>query len=298
MTKRLILFALLLSLSGCETVGTIAQNVSIGGPYGGHDFTPHAQALTSAVGETAKAARAISDEEEYYIGRAVAARILSMYPLLENTALTEYLNLVGGTLAAHSDKPYTYSGYHFAVLDTDERNAFACPGGLILITRGMVRTATNEDELAAVVAHEIAHINHRDGIASIKQARWSEALTVIGMKTAAAYSPAEISQLVTIFEGSIDDVVRTLVVNGYSRSQESAADRDALTYLSRAGYRTAALADALRNLSASGAASEGGILKTHPGTEDRISAVAGASGGSVDAAPLAQRSKRFTSALR
>ena len=84
------------------------------------------------------AARPLSDEEEYYVGRAVAARITSTYPLYRNKRLTDYLNLIGQTIALHTEKPTTFGGYHFALLDSPEINAFACPGGIILITRGML----------------------------------------------------------------------------------------------------------------------------------------------------------------
>jgi hypothetical protein len=125
--------------------------------------------IKSTAETTQKAAREISDEEEYFVGRAVAARIISSYPLSVDESLTVYINKVGQAVALHSEKPYTYGGYHFALLDSDEVNAFACPGGTILITTGMLKTVRNEDELAAVLAHEIAHVNNRDGIAAIKK---------------------------------------------------------------------------------------------------------------------------------
>jgi len=231
---------------------------------------PHLDTATKAAKEVSKAQRPISDEEEYYIGRAVAAKILSSYPLLEHRALTAYVNLVGQTMALHSDTPQTYGGYHFAILDTNEINAFACPGGTILITKGMIDATRNEDELAAVLAHEVAHIHNRDGIASIKSARRTEALTVMGTEAARSYTPAQVSQLVRIFEGSVEDVFKTLVVNGYGRSQEYQADETALRYLSRAGYNPASLRDFLLALAAQDTTTSGGILKTHPGTAERI----------------------------
>jgi predicted Zn-dependent protease len=103
--------------------------------------------LSTSSDATQKAARPISDEEEYFLGRAVAARILETYQLLKDPKLTEYVNSIGMVLALHSEKPYTHGGYHVAILDTDEMNAFACPGGTIFITRGMLKAVTNEDEL-------------------------------------------------------------------------------------------------------------------------------------------------------
>jgi beta-barrel assembly-enhancing protease len=223
--------------------------------------------------ETFKAATPLSDEEEYYVGRAVSARILSSYPLLENNKLTEYINLVGQTVAIHSDNPITYGGYHFAILNSKEINAFACPGGIIFITKGMINAVQNEDELAAVLAHEVAHINHRDGVSSIQKARLTEVATLIGTEATQRYAPAQLSQLVGLFEGSVDDVFKTLVVNGYSKSQEYRADESALSFLSRAGYNPEALEDLLEHLMIQGQASGGVIMKTHPLTAERIEKV-------------------------
>ena len=248
---------------------------------------------------TQKAARPISDEEEYYLGRAVAARILQTYPLMKEGKLTEYVNTIGSVLALHSEKPYTYGGYHFAILDSDEMNAFACPGGTILITRGMLMSTATEDEIAAILAHEIAHINHRDGIASIKKSRWTEATVIIGSKAAQNYGPQELSQLTGIFEGSVDDIVKTLVVRGYGKSQEYAADKAALTCLSGSGYDPEALKDVLGRMVSSGRGSEGGIMKTHPGTTDRIDNIrTSLPVEPADPVPLGKRTGRFSALLR
>jgi predicted Zn-dependent protease len=232
--------------------------------------TEHFDMLVKSVSAVSVAARPISDSEEYYVGRAVAARIFGEYPLLNNQALTGYVNMVGQAVALNSEKPDTYGGYHFAILDSAEVNAFACPGGTILITRGMLRTVRNEDELAAVLAHEVAHINHRDGIAAISKSRWTEALTIIGSEAAKTYGSKDVAQLATIFEGSVDDVFKTLVVNGYGRSQEYEADRTALRYLAATGYEPKALEDFLVRLASSENGSGGGILKTHPACFDRL----------------------------
>lgn len=249
--------------------------------------------------QTFSAARPLSDEEEYYVGRAVAARILSTYPLLENRELTEYINSVGKTVALHSDRPFTYGGYHFAILNSGEVNAFSCPGGIIFITKGTVNAVRNEDELAAVLAHEVAHVNHRDGLSAIQKARLTEVATLVGTQTAQRYAPAELSQLVGAFEGSIDDVFKTLVVNGYGRSQEYNADESALSYLSRTGYNPSALKDFLERLVSRGQSSGGGIMKTHPATADRIERVKHETpSGGVDASAFQLRVKRFQEALR
>ena len=249
--------------------------------------------IASSVQTISKASRPLSDEEEYYVGRAVAARITSTYPLYRNSRLTEYLNLIGQTIVLHTDKPTTFGGYHFAILDSSEVNAFACPGGMILITRGMISSVRSEDELAAVLAHEVAHVIHRDGIAAIQSSRWSEALLVIGSNAAREFGPKDTAKLVSLFEGSIDDVFKTLVVNGYGRSQEKDADSAAMSYLAAAGYDQQGLVGYLKRLEEGGKGAKGGIFTTHPGTDDRLENVRQSAASSADAAALARRTKRF-----
>ncbi len=252
--------------------------------------------LTSSATSALQASRPISDSEEYYVGRAVCARILAQYPLVDNWRLMEYVNTVGTTVAISSDKPITYGGYHFGVLDAMEPNAYACPGGIILISKGMVMAARTEDELAAVLAHEIGHISHRDGISSIQQSRWSSALVAMGSQATQTYGSSSLTQMVSLFEGSIDDVFKTLVVNGYSRSAEMSADEAAFGYLVKAGYNPHALRTILDTLNKS---QSGGILRMHPGTSDRIEAIA-KKGQPLQIHPSAQlaRDARFRAALQ
>ena len=256
------------------------------------------EALVSSVKSVSKAARSLTEDEEYYVGRAVAARIAATYPLYRNNSLTDYLNQIGQTIALHTEKPTTFGGYHFAILDSQEINAFACPGGIILITRGMMASVKNEEELAAVLAHEIAHVIHRDGISAIQSSRWSEALVVIGSSAAREFGRKDTAKLVSLFEGSIDDVVKTLVVNGYGRDQEIAADAAALKYLAAAGYDPQGLTGYLKRLEEAGHGSKGGILTTHPGTDERLEKVTQASIPSVDTSTVARRTKRFADLMR
>ncbi|GAB4483198.1 MAG: M48 family metalloprotease [Thermodesulfovibrionales bacterium] len=274
-------------LFGCETID-----------IGGTGIAQHLGMLNTAAVNVQKASREITDEEEYYVGRAVAARILALYPLSENAQLTEYVNAMGLALSLQSEKPFTYGGYHFAVLDTPEVNAFACPGGIIFVTRGMIRAAANEDQLAAVLAHEIAHVSHRDGIAAISKARWTEALTVIGAKAVREYGPHEVAQLAGIFEGAIEDVFRTVVVDGYSTSQERQADQKAVGLLAKTGYDAAALKELLAAIPERDRES-GGMLTTHPPTQERIETVAAVQpDGKADPALVRKRSNRFRAAVR
>ncbi len=246
--------------------------LAFSGCAGGLALAPVASIAVTGATKAAQASRPISESEEYYLGRAVAARIFSQYTLSRNTRLNHYVNEVGQTVARKSNRPQTFRGYHFGVLDTDELNAFACPGGLILITRGLVQTCESEDQLAAVLAHEVAHIAHRDGVNSVSKARWSEVLTAMGTQAVRQYGGVA-GNLISLFEGSIDDVFKTMVVNGYSREAEFAADQEAVVTLQKAGYDPQALSQVLEKMMARQKDNAGGIFKTHPPTSVRLAKV-------------------------
>ncbi len=236
-------------------------------------LVPAAAIAYKGASQAKEASRPITDSEEYYVGRAVAARILSKYKLDQNPKLTQYVNEVGETVARKSSRPNPFRGYHFAVLDTQEINAFACPGGIIFITRGQIQACKNEDQLAAVLAHEVGHVANKDGINSISQARWTQVFTAMGKEAATMYGGSTVAGLVTLFEGSIDDVFKTIVVNGYSRKAEETADAAALQELTKAGYNPNAMVILLTTMEAKGKGSTSGIFKTHPPTSERLAKV-------------------------
>src|SRR6185503_10521873 len=131
----------------------------------------------------------LDPSEEHYIGRSVAAEILAMpqYPLAEDEAQLAYVERVGlGLAATNDDVRRPFLDYRFGILETDEVNAFACPGGLILVSRGLLAKTHGEDELAAVLAHEIAHVTLRHGVAAIQQANLTEAFGYLGAGAAQA----------------------------------------------------------------------------------------------------------------
>ena len=243
-----------------------------GGCGGASALLPAAAIAYKGASKAAVASRPINDSEEYYVGRAVAARILGKYKLDQNPKLTQYVNEVGDTVARKSSRPNPFKGYHFAVLDTQEINAFACPGGTIFITRGLIQTCKNEDQLAAVLAHEVGHVVNKDGINSISQARWTQVFTAMGTEAAKQYGGVA-GNLVGMFESSIDDVFKTIVVNGYSRKAEEAADAAALQELTKAGYNPNAMVILLTTMEAKGKGSTSGIFKTHPPTSERLAKV-------------------------
>lgn len=200
MSKRIFggvasVLGLIFILIGCAEVVRVGTTVGQGM---GQISKEDKEKIDRLALQTEKAIRPMNEQEEYYVGRAVAATILGQYRLYRNERLTRYLNEVGQAVALASSRPFTYGGYHFAVLDTDEVNALACPGGIIFISRGMLKKAQNEEEVAAILAHEIAHVSHKDGLGAIQSARWAEVVTALGTEAARKLSAAQLAKLVSL----------------------------------------------------------------------------------------------------
>jgi len=212
----------------------------------------------------------LTPQEEYFIGRAVAARILGIYRPAENAAATRYLNTLGLAVAQASAAPETYGGWHFVLLDSDEVNAFAAPGGFIFITRGLYQSCRTEEQLAAVVGHEVGHVTLKHGLSAIKTSRLTEAFAIIGTEAVKEFTGANLAKLTEAFAGTVDDIIDQMVSLGYSRWQEYAADAEGGRIAYRAGYNPAGLAEFLQTLQARAAkADKKGFFSTHPPAADR-----------------------------
>jgi predicted Zn-dependent protease len=296
MTRRgimLLMAAAALAAAGCATVAKVGTQVAQGTGTITEDQATSINRTTDALDRTF---RDITPEQEHYIGRAVAADLLRTWQPADAPACNIYLNELGQTLALASDRPETFGGWHMLLLDSDEINAFAAPGGLILVTRGLVRCCADEDELAAVLAHEIAHVQNRDGLKAIKKSRLTAALATIGVEAARQLGDAEIRDLADQLDGSVQDITQTLVNSGYARGLEHQADRDAVVILQRLGYDPAALVRMLDTMNGRVEAGGPGFARTHPSPRDRIREVqseAPAGGSPANA----ERTRRFAAAM-
>ncbi len=268
------LMAAMLVISGCSVLES-AMDMAPGFIPGVDKKDVDMAKSGLAVGQQlVEAVDTITPEQEYYIGRAAAATIINTYGVYEDDAATLYLNELGSTVAEFSDMPEVYSGYHFIILDSDEINAFATPGAFIFVTRGMLACCDGEEELAAVLAHEIAHIQNRHAIRSIKSSRWTKVFTKLGSEAAKqAAGGRDLAALGDMFEGVLDDVTKALIVNGYSRDLEEEADVQGVAIVERCGYSPAAMVAMLKVMEKSLGSNGGGFGKTHPSPEDRIETV-------------------------
>lgn len=257
-----------------------------------------------AVEKTTQAVRSsfaeITEEEEYYIGRAVSAMILTQYPVYENDALNAYVNRVGNAVVIHSDRPETYAGYHFLILDTDEINALAAPGGFIFITRGLLMRCQDEETLGCILAHEVGHVSAKHGLRSIKKSRLIDAFRIIASEASKRYAPEELAQLTDIFEDTLGDIAESLIERGYDRKYEYEADQLSVKTSARTGYDANGLLDFLDTMIGDTSTASGkGWFKTHPSAEDRIGR-AQKEISSISAMPEKNegRTARFSSAMK
>jgi predicted Zn-dependent protease len=220
-----------------------------------------------------------SPQDVYYLGRAVAANIISRYqPYKQNSELSAYLNNICSALVVNSPAkvPAMYNGYHVQVLNSNEINAFASPGGHIFITRGLIGCAPSEDALAAVIAHEIAHIQLEHSISLLADKDISLMLELDQVarqsrQNAARFRP--VSERIGSLQESVQTMADALFTSGYSRKQEFEADVYAVSLLDAAGYRPAALVDLLRTLQQRQAESRASVYRTHPMPSQRINNV-------------------------
>ncbi|MBN1815854.1 MAG: M48 family metallopeptidase [Sedimentisphaerales bacterium] len=281
--------------SGCAEVADLGSQLA---QDAGVISASQAESINRSAHAIDKAQEQLTPEQEYYIGRAVAAKVFQTYPPMDQPQVNSYLNLLGQSLAIFSNRPETYGGYHFLLLDSDEINAFAAPGGLILVTRGMVGCCTNEDELAAVLAHEICHVEMKHGLHAIKQGRLTEALMVVAEESARQLGNEELQSLTDDFVDSVGDVVMTLTTKGYSRMQEHDADAAAVQLLRRAGYPEGAMITMLQRMDQRLASARGlGFAKTHPSAKSRADLLKATLTDSRFI-PDASRQERFSVAMR
>jgi predicted Zn-dependent protease len=229
-------------------------------------------------------ARAFSPQsvtEEIQIGEGVAATVLGAAPLWANTNAQRYINLVGRSVADQSERrdlPWS-----FGVLDTASINAFAAPGGIVLVTRGLYEILETEDELAAVLAHEIAHVNRRHHYNVIKQQSAVDLGASIAGRSLGGSGLEREAMGLLVRRGA------EIMARGLDKGAEFEADADAMVLAARAGYDSSALITVLERLAARSAqhSSLELLFKTHPAPADRIREAGAAANDPILAAAVA-----------
>lgn len=201
-----------------------------------------------------------SQEEEIAIGRQAAGNLLGAAPLVKDATLQKYVNNVGRWVANQSERPDLR--WHFGVIDSNDINAFAAPGGYIFVTKGLYRLLRTESELAGVLAHEIGHVVERHHLKILQQSQW---LDLSGKLLSGAAGE--------------NQVIKNLIGNGaeiFARSldknAEYEADRMAMALAARAGYDAFGLPAVLQDIGHAAAddSSVRLLFKTHPHPDDRL----------------------------
>jgi predicted Zn-dependent protease len=273
----------LASLSGCvalrpEDTGRIADNL-----------------LRAALsGELSKTAT-FSMEQEHHLGKTVAASVVASLggrALPADHPASVYLRRVGTVVALSAaelrddeSRPYPLRGYRFIAVEATGANAVGTPGGFVVVTTGLLRSARSEDELAAVLAHEVAHVQLGHAVQPVESARRQERLTAVALEGT--------SDDVHRFFGNVVTAGTDLVLDrGFGKKNELAADAFAARTLREAGYDPAALTAFLSRLD--GRSAQGGFLARHPPAAERVAALGGAA---PPAAPAPIRITRLTRAV-
>jgi Zn-dependent protease with chaperone function len=214
-----------------------------------------------------------TQEEEIQIGEAATAGFLGASPLHADANLQRYVNRVGKWLALHSERPDL--PWTFSVIDTETINAFALPGGSVLISSGLLKRLANESELAGVLAHEVAHVVKRHQITAIQSAAKGSAYKSIGTDIASdrIRGGGVAGQALKPFALNL---VGDLMKDGFflrplDRGLEYEADRMAVVIATRAGYDPYGLAAAMQMLAqfkSDGDAAS--VMSTHPAPAERL----------------------------
>lgn len=201
----------------------------------------------------------ISEEKEISIGKRTDPMIVQQMGYYNDPALQNYINQVGQKLVRVCRRRDI--AYYFKILDTDDVNAFALPGGYIYVTRGILAMLDSEAELAGVLGHEIGHVVGRDSANRISQQSLAQIIAIAGM---AVPDTRELSMA--------GNLLFSAVMLGYGREKEFLADSQGVEYMFKAGYDPLQLCKFQRNLAkiSQGPAGYAQYLSTHPNIFDRI----------------------------
>jgi predicted Zn-dependent protease len=181
----------------------------------------------------------------------------------------KYVNLVGRVLSRMTNRPEI--DFHFAILNTDEINAYAAPGGYVFVTRGALLKMQDESELAGVLAHEMGHIIEKHVV---------KELNIKGQETSAVSGLAHLIGGSTesarmAFSQAVDKALDMLFKDGYQREDEKQADKDAVLFCALSGYEPTGLVKYFERLSAAKGSKTEVLDKTHPSYGARIALLKG-----------------------
>jgi predicted Zn-dependent protease len=267
--KRMILAALLVACLPAQ-----AQ-------FGGFDLGKVIDMGKKATQQGGPMGKEFSEEDEVELGNALTASFLGASPLSSDANLQRYVNRVGKWIALHTNRPDL--PWTFSVIDTETINAFAMPGGSIIVSSGLVKRLGSESELAGVLSHEIAHVVMKHQIAAIqsnmKADFWKSAATSAVSDRVKIGGGVVGRAAGEIAKPYILDAAGNLLKDGFflrplDRRLESDADELAIVLAIRSGYEPYGLVGALQMLAQyKGDADAASLFSTHPSPSERIAAL-------------------------
>ena len=210
--------------------------------------------------------REVKEPEEIQIGQSMAETLLGARPLHDDPELQRYVNEVGLWVARQSERPNL--PWHFGVNDSDHINAFATPGGYIIVTRGMMKQLRNEAELAGVLGHEVAHVIQKHHLKALRKSAFA---SLLGEGVAGATDNKHV-ELVKKLSGP----TKELYARGLDKSDEFEADRMGVVLATRAGYDPYGLPAVLTTLASADPKDNylPLLYKTHPLPQVRLDKLA------------------------
>ena len=214
----------------------------------------------------------VPEADEIKIGRQIAGNLLGAAPLVNNPALQGYVNRVGRWVASASERPDLK--WTFGVIESNDVNAFAAPGGYVFLTRGLYRLLRDESELAGVLGHEIAHVVRKHHLKLLQK---SQAIDVGSTLLKKQIGDQKIAK--TLIGSGAEILAR-----GLDKDAEFEADRMGVVLAARAGYEPFGLPAVLQEISAASADSSSVALlfKTHPHPDERLARLGDAMGANFD----------------
>jgi predicted Zn-dependent protease len=235
------------------------------------------------------------EEEERALGADVAATLLGASPTLANAEIQKYVTRVGLWGALQGTRPNL--PWRFAVIDNPNVNAFATPGGFVFITSGLLVRMNSEAELAAALAHEIAHVERMHHLNAIKK---DSRLKLLGRGAAhVAKKNTNAEEMERL--NKVGTVAKGLYARGLDKADEFEADRVGAVLAARAGYDPYGLAQVLQTLDAvnPGSSQFALLFKTHPKPADRLAELDKALGRQFEAiGPKPSVERRFAATVR
>jgi len=212
----------------------------------------------------AVACASVSQQQEVQMGQQAAQQVDVQLPMLRDAVVDGYVNSLGTAIASRTSRADLQ--WHFAVVNTDVINAFALPGGFIYVNRGVINRASNEAELAGVLAHEIEHVVQRHSVKQMEQVQ--QANIGVGLACALTRVCANPATQAAIQVGG------SAVFAKFSRADEVQADEGGFQNLVRAGINPNGMLTFFQKLLAeeqqSGGSNASAWFSDHPGTQDRI----------------------------